>query len=215
MGTKDPRVDAYIAKAAPFAQPVLKHLRATVHGACPDVEETIKWGMPSFTYHGILCGMASFKAYCTFGFWKGELIVDAQHRGTERAMGDLGRITKMSDLPSKRVLANYVRQAMKLNEDGVKAPWLVKRAQRAPKPPPRTPADLAAALKQNRQALATFEGFSPSHRREYIEWIVGAKTDETRTRRLATAIAWMAEGKPQNWKYARAKAKATATAKRR
>src|SRR5882672_7010889 len=113
MATKDPRVDTYIAKAAPFAKPVLERLRSTVHAACPDVEETIKWGMPSFTYHGILCGMAAFKAYCTFGFWKGELIVDAKDRGKQAAMGQFGRITKVAELPSARVMKDYVHQAMK------------------------------------------------------------------------------------------------------
>ena len=210
MAKRDPRVDAYIAKAAPFARPVLRHVRSVVHAACPDVEETLKWGMPSFTHHGILCGMAAFKAYCTFGFWKGELVVDAKYRGAGGPMGQFGRITKVSELPSQAVLAKYVRKAMKLNEDGVKAPWLVRRAERGPRKAPRTPVDLAAALRKNAKAAATYRAFSPSHRREYVEWIMGAKTAETRARRLATAIEWMAAGKPQNWKYAKTGAKANA-----
>ena len=63
------------------------------------------------------------------------------------------------------------------------------------------PPDLAAALKKNAQARATFDGFSPSHKKEYIEWIVEAKRDETRQRRLSQAIEMLAEGKTRNWKY--------------
>ncbi len=196
MGKKDPRVDDYIARSAEFAQPILERLRAIVHEACPEVEETLKWSMPAFVYHGILCGMASHKHHCTFGFWKGSMVTGDDARATE-AMGQFGRITKLSDLPAKRVISIYVKKAMKLNEQGV----------RVPTPPKRTkakvvvPADLRDALEKNRKAKAAFEAFSPSHRREYIEWITEAKRDETRKRRLATTLEWLAEGKPRHWKY--------------
>lgn len=196
MGTRDPRVDAYIKKAAPFAQPILTEIRETVHASCPDVEEAMKWSFPHFLYKGMLCGMASFKEHAAFGFWKGSLVVD-RGKGID-AMGQFGRITKRSDLPSKRVLAGYVKKAAALNEQGVKVPRAVKR--RAPGPVTPPPA-LTAALKKNRKAQAGFEALSPSHKREYIEWITEAKTDETRARRLAQAIEWMAEGKSRNWKY--------------
>src|SRR5512143_85087 len=196
MGKKDPRTDAYIAKSADFAKPILKRLRTIVHQGCPGVEETIKWGMPHFDYAGgPLAGMAAFQAHCAFGFWKDSLIVP----GSKEAMGQFGRITKLSDLPSDAVLLGYVKKAARLNEEGVKAPRTVKR----PKKEIPMPADLAAALKKNAKARATYEGFSPSRKREYLEWITEAKTEETRKKRLTTAIDWMAEGKPRMWKYAK------------
>ena len=198
MGTRDPRVDAYIAKSAEFAKPILAHLREVVHAACPEVEEAMKWSHPHFSYQGMLCGMAAFKQHCTFGFWKFDLIV-ANDPASEAAMGQFGRLTKLADLPSKKVLTGYIRQAMKLNEDGVKAHWLEKRAK--PKPPAKVPDDLSAALAKNKKARTVFEGFPPGQRREYIEWITEAKRDETRLKRLAQTIEWLAEGKRRNWKY--------------
>ena len=198
MGMRDARIDAYIAKSADFARPILMYLRETVHAAFPDVEETMKWSFPHFLYKGILCSMASFKEHCAFGFWKGSLIVQHSGGGGEPAMGQLGRITKLSDLPSKKVLSGSIKEAMKLNEAGVKSPTRSK-----PKTPKElvVPDDLAGALQSNSKAGATFERFSPSHKREYVEWITEAKTPATRQRRLTTAIEWMAEGKPRNWKY--------------
>jgi uncharacterized protein YdeI (YjbR/CyaY-like superfamily) len=149
-------------------------------------------------YKGMLCSMASFKEHCAFGFWKGALVTGNDSDG-EKAMGQFGRLTKLSDLPAKKVLTGYVKKAMELNDQGVKSPTRSK-----PKGRPKevvVPDDLAAALKRNKPALATFDGFSPSHKREYIEWITEAKTEATRNRRLETAIEWMAEGKPRNWKY--------------
>lgn len=199
MPKKDPRVDVYIAKAAPFAQPVLKHLRALVHKGCPGVEETLKWSMPSFTYKGILCGMAAFKEHCTFGFWKHDMVVGAESEAKAHdAMGSFGRITGVSDLPADKVLLGYIRKAAELNEAGIKKPARPKRDRKEL----QIPASLTAALRKNKKALATFEGFSYSHQKEYVEWITEAKRDETREKRLATTIAWLAEGKPRNWKYA-------------
>ncbi len=199
MGKKDPRIDAYIAKSADFAKPVLRHLRKVVHAGCPDVEETLKWGMPAFMYKGILCGMAAFKGHCTFGFWKETLLkkkygplakVDA------KAMGQFGRITGVADLPSERTLLRFVKDAAALNDAGVKV-----AARPKTKKPLAIPTDFMAALRKNKKALATFEGFSPSHKREYVEWVTEAKGEDTRARRLATAVAWMADGKVRNWKY--------------
>lgn len=198
MGTRDPRVDAYIARSAEFARPILTHLRDIVHSACPDVEETLKWSAPHFMYRGMLAGMASFKAHCAFGFWKGSLITGGDGGTETRAMGQFGRITSIDDLPPKRVIAGYVKEAMRLNEEGVKTPM---RRKGPPRPDLATPDELTAALKKNPRARATFDAFSPSHRREYVEWIAEAKTEETRKRRLASAIEWMSEGKSRNWKY--------------
>ena len=169
-------------------------------GKDPDVEEAMKWSFPHFMYKGMLCSMASFKEHAAFGFWKGSLILGDKSKNAE-AMGQLGRLTTLSDLPPKGVLASYVKKAVALNDEGVTVPRVPKRA--APKAL-RVPADLAAALNTSRKAHATFTAFSPSHKREYLEWISEAKSPETRARRLQTAMDWMAEGKSRNWKYARA-----------
>jgi uncharacterized protein YdeI (YjbR/CyaY-like superfamily) len=199
MAQRDPRIDAYIAKSAEFARPILAHLREVVHAACPDVEETMKWSFPHFQYKGMLCSMAAFKEHCAFGFWKGSLIVEQGGGDAEQAMGQFGRITKLVDLPSKKILSGYVKEAMRLNEAGIEAPSRSK--PNAPKAAPVIPDDLARALENKPSARATFENFSPSNKGEYIDWITDAKTPATRTRRLETAIQWMAEGKPRNWKY--------------
>lgn len=193
MGAKDPRVDAYIAKAPAFAKPILTELRATVHGACPDVEEGIKWGHVHFGYRGMMCGMAAFKQHATFMFWKQKLVFGADDT---RWSGELSKLTTKADLPAKRALAGYIRKAMALNDAGVK----IERVRREPAPI-RVPADLASALKRNGRAQTAFNDFSPSHKREYIEWLTEARSDETRTRRLMQAVEWIAEGKSRNWKY--------------
>jgi uncharacterized protein YdeI (YjbR/CyaY-like superfamily) len=196
MGKRDPRVDAYIKKAAPFARPILTTIRETVHASCPDVEEAMKWSFPHFVYKGVLCSMASFKQHAALGFWKGDLVL-GRPRGAD-AMGHFGRLTKVSDLPAKRTLAGYVKKAVELNEQNVK----VSRAPRNAAPRAvKVPAALAAALEKRSKASAGFDALSPSHKREYIEWITDAKGDDTRARRLAQAIAWLAEGKSRNWKY--------------
>lgn len=198
MPTRDPRIDAYVKKAQPFARPILHHLRAVVHAACPDVEETIKWSFPHFDYRGgMMCAMAAFKEHCTFGFWNGSVLLASDSRNAE-AMGDFGRITALAELPSKARITSLIKQAMQLNEAGVKR---VARKPSAPRKPLRVPADLAAALSGNRSAAAAFRAFSPSARREYIEWITEAKTPATRERRLTTTVGWIAEGKRRNWKY--------------
>jgi uncharacterized protein YdeI (YjbR/CyaY-like superfamily) len=196
MPARDPRIDAYIAKAAPFARPVLVHLRAVVHGAVPGVEETIKWGMPHFMHGGILCCFAAFKAHCAFHVRGSEALLG--EAASDDAMGQFGRIAAVSDLPPRTTLAKVLKEAAARNQAKGKAP---RAARKAPKPEAKVPPDLAAALKRNAGARATFEGFSPSRRREYVEWIVEAKSEETRARRLAQAIAWMAEGKSRTWKY--------------
>jgi len=203
MGKKDPRVDAYIAKSAEFARPVLNRLRKAVHAGCPGVEETLKWGFPHFMHKGILCSMASFKAHCAFGFWKGKLLGEKLQRvakGKEPAMGDFGRLTSVADLPGEKDLVRYVRAAVALNEEGV--PRAPKRAARTARKL-EIPGYFVSALKKSKAALATFEGFSPSNQRVYVEWVTEAKGEQTRKRRLETALEWMAEGKVRNWRYVR------------
>jgi uncharacterized protein YdeI (YjbR/CyaY-like superfamily) len=198
MGRRDPRVDAYIENSASFAKPILEHLRGIVHTACPQVEETIKWSFPHFDYRGaMMCSMASFKRHCAFGFWNASLVLG--DKAADGAMGHLGRITSLADLPPDRTLASYVRKAAKLNDEGVRA----VRVARQPRVELPVPDDLMRALKKNKKARTTFDAFPPSHKREYVEWIAEAKRDETRKRRVDMAIEWIAEGKPRNWKYAR------------
>jgi uncharacterized protein YdeI (YjbR/CyaY-like superfamily) len=200
---KEPRVDAYIKNAQPFAQPILKHIRELVHKACPDVEEKIKWSSPHFDYKGgPMCHMASFKEHCAFGFWKAALMKDTglmEMARSEAAMGHMGRISSLKDLPSDKVMLGYIKEAMKLNEAGVKVSKKV--ITETEKKELVTPDYLDTALKKNKKAKATFDAFSYSNKKEYITWLEEAKTEATRTKRLADAIEWMREGKIRNWKY--------------
>ena len=198
MGSKDPRVDAYIAKSADFAKPILQHLRKIVHAACPKVEETVRWQHPNFDYKGVMCGMAAFKRHCVFGFWKEALILDGDRVAEKTAMGSFGCLTWLADLPGEKTLIRYVKKAAALNEAGIKVPGRTKPKKRKPL---EVPDYFAAALKKNAKARKAFEDFPPSQRREYLEWITEAKREETRNERLATAIKWLAEGKRRNWKY--------------
>lgn len=200
MGGKDPRVDAYIAKAAPFAQPILRHMRKLVHKGCPEVEETMKWSFPHFDYFGIMFGMAAFKQHCAIGFWKGELVM-GKRTGSDGAMGDFGKVSSLNDLPSDEQFVACVRKAAQLNRAGVKRPREV--AAKEVRAPLIVPDYFKFALRKNKKAAATFDEFSYSNRKEYLEWITDAKREETRAQRIQTAIAWMAEGKPRNWKYQR------------
>jgi uncharacterized protein YdeI (YjbR/CyaY-like superfamily) len=192
----DPRIDAYIARQADFARPILEHLRKAVHEACPDCEETLKWSSPTFMYRGeMLASMAAFKAHATFGFWKGSLVVgegEAQMSG----MGQFGKLGAVADLPPPARLTELIKKAMKLTEEGVKAP-----RNKHPKAPFAVPDDLRRAMDANQAAAATFDGFPPSCQREYVEWVTEAKREETRAKRLAQSIEWLAEGKKRNWKY--------------
>jgi len=196
---RDRRVDAYIEKSAEFAKPVLRHLRELVHEGCPDIREDIKWNMPFFLHHGILCTMAAFKAHCVFGFWHHGMDKPMRDDGVpvDMSMGSLGRITSIKQLPTRRAMLRYLREAAKLNESG-----LPPRPPRAKsQPAPKAPADLAAALGKDKAAAATYAKFTPGKQRDYVDWLKEAKRPETRAKRLATAIEWMSEGKPLNWKY--------------
>jgi Uncharacterized protein conserved in bacteria len=202
MATMDSRVDAYIAKSADFAKPILTHIRELVHQACPEVEETMKWSMPFFMYKGMLCHMAAFKAHCSLGFWKSKLVMgedSTANNGDKDGMGQFGKISSLADLPSDKKMLGYIKEAKRLNEEGIQKPS-------KPKPAGAReliiPAELTAALKKNKKASATFAGFSYSHKKEYVDWITEAKREETRSQRLATTLAWLAEGKSRHWRYA-------------
>ena len=193
--SRDPRIDAYIARQADFARPILEHLRRIVHEAAPAVEETVKWSMPHFTYNGrLFAGMAAFKAHATFGLWEvGDMLGETT---SQKAMGQFGRIESVGDLPPEQELKAIVRRAADRAEQGPNP-----RPKKAPKPELDTPPDLESALDSNPAARTTFDGFSPSGRREYVEWVVEAKRPETRAKRIAQAVDWMAEGKRRHWKY--------------
>ncbi|WP_118951058.1 YdeI/OmpD-associated family protein [Taibaiella helva] len=202
MPTTDPRIDAYIEKAAPFAQPILNHIRALIHEHCPDIQENIKWGFPHFDYKGKShFSLASFKQHCAFGFWLAGAMKDPKgilQLEEKSAMGSLGKITALKDLPSDKIFATYLKESIRLADEGIKAPKAPKKAEALPM---EVPEAFRKALAKNKKAQAVFEQFAPSHRKEYLEWISEAKREETRTKRIEQAIAWMAEGKPRHWKY--------------
>jgi uncharacterized protein YdeI (YjbR/CyaY-like superfamily) len=203
---ENPRVDAYINKAKHFAQPIMEHLRKLVHKGCPDVEETIKWSRPFFEYRGTILGnMSAFKEHCSFGFWGEEIGAILREAGVvqEGGMGSLGRITSVKDLPTDKQLLGFIRQATGFIDSGEYTSPIAARNKvvKAPKTALETPAEFTAALKKDKKATAAFAAFSPSCKREYVEWIADAKRPETREKRIATAIEWIAEGKQRNWKY--------------
>ncbi len=199
MAQLNKKIDAYIEKSADFAKPILKHFRTVVHKAHPDIEETVKWGMPFFEYKGVICNMASFKQHCAIGFWKASLMTDSHNlfsKDNEAAMGQLGRITSLKDLPPDKILITYIKEAIKLNEAGVKV-----EKKTTIKKELEIPSYLISALKKSKKANFAFDNFSYSHKKEYVEWITEAKTEATRNKRLTTAIEWISEGKGRNWKY--------------
>lgn len=204
MPATDPRVDAYVAVAPDFARPILAHLRDLVHQAVPDAVETMKWSRPHFEHHGLLAAMWAFRAHVAFALWRaaevGASAAGADAVGAD-GMGQFGRIRRLEDLPPDERLVEWLRAAARLNEAGPRRRAAASKA--TARSMPNVPGDLRAALASSAAARATFEGFPPSHRREYLEWIVGAKRPETRARRVAQAVEWMAEGRGRNWKYER------------
>jgi hypothetical protein len=200
MGTRDHGIDAYIARSAEFARPILARIRRVVHAACPEATEALKWGFPHFLYgKRILCSMAAFKAHCSFGFWDLRIETPIKAGSAKEGMGQFGRITSLSDLPTSAALTRMVKNAMKLSAAGTG----ISASPRKPAKEKPVPTDFLSALKKRTDALAGFKGMSPSHRNEYVEWITEAKTEATRQKRIAAAAGWLAEGKSRNWKYER------------
>jgi uncharacterized protein YdeI (YjbR/CyaY-like superfamily) len=202
MIKKDKAIDAYIARSADFAKPILLHLRQLVHKACPDVEEKMKWSFPHFDYKGeMMCSMAAFKQHAVFGFWKASLMKDpvlVENAKAETAMGHLGRITSLKDLPSDKKMTAWIKEAMQLTDKGVK---LSSKAKTPEKKELDIPDYFTKALSRNKKARLVFEKFPYSHKKEYVMWITEAKTEETRNKRMETALEWIADGKGRNWKY--------------
>ena len=200
---RDPEVDAYVAEAPDFARPILKRLRKIFHRGCPKVVETIKWGAPFFEHEGVLGSMAAFKRHVAFGFWRGADLADPAGllAGVGNTQMCMVKVRSLDELPAEDVLVPYVAEAAALNEARARQPRATRARTVAPKPPVVVPDDLAAALREDRKAAATFRAFSPSCQREYVEWLAEAKRPETRRRRLAQAVEWMAEGKTRSWKY--------------
>lgn len=204
MATKEKKIDAYIAKSAEFAKPILNHIRELVHKTCPDVEEKMKWSFPHFDYKGeMMCSMAAFKQHAAFGFWKAALMKDpvlVETASSEVAMGHLGRITSLKDLPADKKMIAWIKEAMALNDKGIK---LAAKPKSTEKKELIVPDYFTKVLSKNKKAKQIFDAFPYSHKKEYVEWVVGAKTEETKTRRMVSAIEMMAEGKSRNWKYAK------------
>jgi len=207
MGTNDPRIDAYIERAAPFARPILSALRRALHQACPDAQETIKWGMPFFEHAGRpLAHMAAFKQHCGFGIWRGRELADQGKNG--EAMGQFGRITSLAELPPPREFKAVIRAAMQRIDDAddTAAPKTATSARSArpaktARPALAMPDDLRAALAAASAARKTYDAFAPGKQRDYLEWVLEAKRAETRAQRIAQAVEWLAEGKARHWKY--------------
>lgn len=202
MGKKEKIMDDYISKSADFAQPILNHLRELVHKTCPEVEEKMKWSFPHFDYKNeMMCSMAAFKQHCVFGFWKASLMKDPvllETAKSEVAMGHLGRITSIKDLPSDKKIVAWIKEAMQLNDKGIKIPGKTKSANQKEL---IVPEYFTKALSKNKKARQIFDNYAYTHKKEYVEWITDAKTDETRNKRITTALEWIAEGKIRNWKY--------------
>jgi len=194
--SRDPRIDDYIATVAPFARPILEHVRERVHAAVPEAEETIKWSAPGFTLNGkILLMMAAFKQHAALNFWRGQELGDGEPKAG--AMGQFGKLTSVGDLPSDAELDALIREAAELSKNAP-AP---RKTKHEPKPAPEMHPEFAAALAKAPHAKATLEGFPPSAQRDYLEWIAEAKQDATRVKRIATAVEWLGEGKRRHWKY--------------
>jgi uncharacterized protein YdeI (YjbR/CyaY-like superfamily) len=194
--TRDPRIDAYIAKSQPFARPILEKVRARVHAVLPEVEETMKWSMPTYTVGGkIVLITSAFKAHAALNFWRGQEIGDGSPKAG--AMGQFGRLTSVEDLPPDTELDALIGEAAAL----AKTAPAPRKTKHEPKPAPEMHPDFASALAKADKAKSTFDNFPPSCRREYLEWISEAKREETRNKRIATAVEWLAEGKRRNWKY--------------
>jgi uncharacterized protein YdeI (YjbR/CyaY-like superfamily) len=190
--SRDPRIDAYIARAQPFARPILENVRERVHAIVPDIEEAMKWSHPTYLRNGkIVLATAAFKEHAAVNFWRGqELGLDRSAGG----MGQLGKLTSLDDLP----MDLDARIAKAGDVSSVPA---APKPKRAPRPMPDLHPDFAAALDKSPKAKATMDAFPPSCRREYLEWIAEAKQDATRQKRIAAAIEWLTEGKRRNWKY--------------
>ncbi|MBW4888781.1 YdeI/OmpD-associated family protein [Mucilaginibacter sp. HMF5004] len=204
MENVDPRIDAYIAKSADFAKPILTHLRQLVHNACPGIEETMKWSCPFFDYKGPLCQMVAFKQHMGFGFWKATAMADPNKifkSQEESSAGSIGKITSMAQLPPDEVLIAYIKEAVALNESGVKLPTRTTNKTPVVKAALITPPEFITMLEGNSMAKMHFEEFSPSKRKEYIEWFVDAKTEATKQKRMDQALEWISEGKSRHWKY--------------
>jgi uncharacterized protein YdeI (YjbR/CyaY-like superfamily) len=202
MGKKEKVIDAYIAKSADFAKPILNHIRELVHDVCSDVEEKIKWSFPHFDYKGeMMCSMAAFKQHAVFGFWKAALMKDSvlvETAKSEVAMGHLGRLTSLKDMPADKKMKAWIKEAMALTDKGIKLP---SKAKPIEKKELKIPDYFTKALAKNKKAKQIFEAFPYSHKKEYLQWITEAKTEETRNKRMAGAIEMITAGKSKNWKY--------------
>jgi uncharacterized protein YdeI (YjbR/CyaY-like superfamily) len=194
--SRDARIDAYMEKAQPFARPILAKVRERAHAAVPGIEESIKWGMPAYLTGGKLVLItAAFKVHAALNFWRGQEL-ESTH-GAVGAMGQFGRIRSLEELPDDAELDRLIREAAEL---AATAP-APRKTKHEPKPAPELHPEFAAALARVPKAKAALDGFPPSARRDYLEWIGEAKQESTRAKRIASAVEWLNEGKKRNWKY--------------
>lgn len=198
--SKNSDIDNYIAGKAPFAQEILTHLRQIIHNAAPDITETIKWRQPCFEHNGLVCSVAAFKKHVTFSFFKGKLLNDSNNIFPTSDNNELTslKFSVLADIPQDDILTAFIQQAIALNAD---SNCKRKSTQRKDKDTLVMPNDLAAALASTPAAQSTFNNFSYSKQKDYIEWLTSAKRETTRVTRLATTVQWLSEGKARNWKY--------------
>jgi uncharacterized protein YdeI (YjbR/CyaY-like superfamily) len=198
---RNPKFDAYLAASEDFAKPIMMHLRSLLHTTCPEVVEELKWGIPHFDYKGeMMCIFAASKKHCSFGFWKDALMADPRLKANSSLPAIkrfMGKLTKIEDLPTDVELIGFIREAMTLNENGVKLP---PREAKTPKTLAMPPG-FAEKLAENPTAKQEYDSKSDSFRKDYLVWITDAKTDATRQKRIEESVAWIAEGKGRFWKY--------------
>lgn len=203
MHRANPKIDEYIGSAPAFAQPVAAHLRFLLHTACPRVVETIKWGIPHFDCHGeMMCVFAAATRHCSFTFLKQEIMSDPRLRanpGLPAQKRFLGKLTSLSDLPQDPELVAFIKEAMVLNEQGVKLPERESKGSKEV----AVPEEFARRLNADSAARDVFEAKPQSFRKEYLLWIADAKTDTTRQKRIDTSLEWIAAGKGRFWQYAK------------
>jgi len=204
LPSSEPEVDAYAEGVEAFAKPILAHLRGLIRATCPEVVETLKWGIPHFDYRGeMMCIFAAYRSHCAFSFWKSALMSDPRLKASidlPASKRFMGKLRSLADLPVDAELTAWIREAMLLNEQGAKvAPRKTSAAPKIVVAPPAFVERLAASP----SVKAMFESKSASFQKEYNVWIAEAKTEATRDKRINEALAWIAEGKGRFWKYAK------------
>lgn len=195
MNEASENITAYIEKATPEFKEVMIALRSVLNNPNFDIKEDWKWGAPNFNNEGMICWLAHFRNHVGMNFFKGTLIKDKYNLFTHYREEKGNRQLKFSDINQiiPEQIEYYIEEAIKLNQENIK---VVKKEIDT-----SLPLDLETELNNNPKAKMFFESLAPSYKRDYIEWIEEAKREATRTKRLATTMEWLSEGKKKNWKY--------------